>query len=217
MKTRITSRDLKNAGKPVIIVGYCGAQALLSGLQPVHYNAGIYGWNYDVYELQGTLIVTGYRFTGVPGKHADYELLRRYEKQAETMLYNYSFSYDDRMANIAEMRAAWIREALPASVTFHVPGGYTVIIDTDKVTVCDDAGNKGIRRIRLYGRLPMVGKRYFSCAAGAAGIVQYFSDYLEADTDLFTEILQYVCLQIIHNIDAGAAYLLQRCRHGNNI
>lgn len=42
--------------------GYCSAQYLLTGLEPVAYTAGKYGWDCDVYTLPGGVyICTGYR------------------------------------------------------------------------------------------------------------------------------------------------------------
>lgn len=48
----------------MIALGYCQAQASLNHFgydYKVGYNAGVYGWNYDLYRINGVDIVTGYR------------------------------------------------------------------------------------------------------------------------------------------------------------
>ena len=48
----------------MVAIGYCQAQAALNHFgydYKVGYNAGIYGWNYDLYRINGVNIVTGYR------------------------------------------------------------------------------------------------------------------------------------------------------------
>lgn len=71
MKFRITRKEiLASAPKERIIsVPYCAAQSLLRLHTPVAYNAGMYGWNYDVYHVNGYVICTGYR--GMPGRKVD--------------------------------------------------------------------------------------------------------------------------------------------------
>ena len=45
----------------IVTVGACELQDLLSGVDPIGYNAGICGWNYDVYVIGDVCILTGYR------------------------------------------------------------------------------------------------------------------------------------------------------------
>jgi hypothetical protein len=51
--------------------------------RPVAYSAGTYGWNFDVYEVGGVAICTGYR--GMPSKNdrGDYKLMRHYEELSQ--------------------------------------------------------------------------------------------------------------------------------------
>lgn len=66
MKAKYTRNQI--AAMPnVYSVGYCDLQCLLRGVEPIGYNSGVYGWNYDVYSLSGVTICTGYR--GMPGKN----------------------------------------------------------------------------------------------------------------------------------------------------
>lgn len=53
MAFRTTTKALKQ-GTPenkLFSVGYCAIASLLSCIEPSAYNAGVYGWNYDVYVI----------------------------------------------------------------------------------------------------------------------------------------------------------------------
>ena len=83
MKYKTTTRALKDGYAKIIRAGYCDLQALLSYRSPIAYTCGVYGWNFDVYEIDGVAIATGYR--GMPSKNSreDYKLIREYEALAE--------------------------------------------------------------------------------------------------------------------------------------
>ena len=58
---RITRNEINKEN--MVAIGYCQAQAALNHFgydYKVGYNAGIYGWNYDLYRIGGVDIVTGY-------------------------------------------------------------------------------------------------------------------------------------------------------------
>lgn len=50
----------------IVTAGACELQDLLSGVDSIGYNAGICGWNYDVYIIGDIGILTGYR---MPNKY----------------------------------------------------------------------------------------------------------------------------------------------------
>lgn len=78
-----TTRKAIVAGSPRLVsAGYCDLQALLRYHSPVAYTSGIYGWNFDVYEVNGLTICTGYR--GMPGRTANN--IRKYEEAARDAL-----------------------------------------------------------------------------------------------------------------------------------
>lgn len=58
---RATRKDIYNGAARVVRVGYCGAQNLLRGVDAFASNAGVYGWNWNAYNLGGVVIRTGYR------------------------------------------------------------------------------------------------------------------------------------------------------------
>lgn len=83
MKYKTTAKEVKNGYYKIISVGYCDLQSLLSYTSPIAYASGIYGWNFDVYEINGVAIATGYR--GMPSKNskADYTLIKEYEEKSQ--------------------------------------------------------------------------------------------------------------------------------------
>lgn len=64
----------------VYSIGYCQAQYLLMFTRKVGYNAGVYGWNYDVYMVGDDTIITGYQ--PFSAEKVDYNLLKEYEDEA---------------------------------------------------------------------------------------------------------------------------------------
>ena len=77
-------REAARYGEKVIACGYCSMQHLLHYQSRAGYACGVYGWNFDVYEFNGTIITTGYR--RMIGKTVDYALLKEYETAAEKII-----------------------------------------------------------------------------------------------------------------------------------
>lgn len=96
MKAKITSKQIRAESVYLVSVGYCDLQWLLSRHEPLFYNCGVYGWNYDVYEVYGVTICTGYR--GMPkGIKLDYETAKSYEEEAEELV---KHGERDRLENL---------------------------------------------------------------------------------------------------------------------
>jgi hypothetical protein len=83
MKYQTTAKAVKEGYPKVIRAGYCSLQNLLRNEAPVAYCKGVYGWNFDVYDIDGTAICTGYR--GMPSNESkeDYNLIHEYDNKAE--------------------------------------------------------------------------------------------------------------------------------------
>lgn len=78
-----TTRKAVVAGSPRLVsMGYCDLSTLLRYHSPIAYTCGVYGWNFDVYEIHGLTICTGYR--GMPGRTANN--VRKYEQAARDAL-----------------------------------------------------------------------------------------------------------------------------------
>ena len=100
MKCKVTSREIRaNYGDRIVKLGYCEAQTLLRDVAPFAYNAGVYGWNYDAYDIGGLCIVTGYRPIG---RSVSYNLVNNFEERASAMLDK------DYRADLSALRSSFI-------------------------------------------------------------------------------------------------------------
>ena len=97
MKFKVTRKEMKENYDAIISVGYCKAQNLLRYQDPIAYSAGVNGWACDYYDVGGVLISTGY---APIGESPDYDVLRKYESQAEKIGYDYNLSYGERRRQI---------------------------------------------------------------------------------------------------------------------
>ena len=78
MKYKTTAKAIREGACNPRSAGYCDLQNLLNNHSPIAYTCGVYGWNFDVYEVYGVTICTGYR--NMPG--ALLEGIREYEAKA---------------------------------------------------------------------------------------------------------------------------------------
>lgn len=113
MKYRVTAKEIRNGYGKKIAIDYCGAWHLLSNHEPVAYTCGIYGWNFDIYTVNGVTICTGYR--GMVGRHVDYALLREYENRARKVYENRKMDYYTRRAEIESLLSEFLNKAVAAA------------------------------------------------------------------------------------------------------
>lgn len=98
MKVKVTRNDLKRYWN-VVKVGYCDLYYLLSYERPFGYNSGVYGWNWDVYNLYGVVVTTGYRnLIGNQAVGVD-----EYETQAKCIIQNRNLSESERCEQITKL------------------------------------------------------------------------------------------------------------------
>ena len=109
MKYKTTRRDLLNYyGKDsALAVGYCDAQFLLRGFEPDSYTCGVYGWNFDAYDIDGVLITTGYRnLIGKPTR-----FVRSFEEKARKILsWDNPDSYEKKQEKVRRLCRLWIKK-----------------------------------------------------------------------------------------------------------
>ena len=94
MKYKTTAKAIREGSCNPRSVGYCDLQNLLINHSPIAYTCGVYGWNFNVYEVYGVTICTGYR--GMVGPRC--EGITEYEKKAEEILSweNKEMTYDEK-------------------------------------------------------------------------------------------------------------------------
>ena len=86
MKFKTTAREIREQGGRIVMAGYCDLQFLLKDTEPVAYTCGVYGWNFDVYIVNGLTICTGYR--GMVGRRANN--IREFEEKARALEKKYN-------------------------------------------------------------------------------------------------------------------------------
>jgi hypothetical protein len=92
MKYKNTRKAVVNGSVNVRSAGYCDLAYLLRNHSPIAYTCGVYGWNFDVFEVYGVTICTGYR--NMPGKRLDG--VAEYEQKAREIWGNYSMPYEEQ-------------------------------------------------------------------------------------------------------------------------
>lgn len=105
-----TTRKAIVSGTPekrLVCAGFCDLQMLLRNHDPVAYTAGVYGWNFDVYEVYGMTICTGYR--GMPGRRANN--IGEYEAKARALFDNKSISYEEMGEKIENLLREFCKQA----------------------------------------------------------------------------------------------------------
>ena len=110
MKFRATQKEIKANFDKIISVPYCSLQNLLCRESPIAYTARREGWAADIYGMSGGVaIVTGYAPFG--NIRPAYQLRERYEKQAESIRYNYSLSWTEQREQLKQLAKEFIKEA----------------------------------------------------------------------------------------------------------
>ena len=96
MKVKTTRKQIVATSPRLVSAGYCDLQNLLRPIDPVAYTAGVYGWNFDAYDVDGLTICTGYR--NMPGRRANN--IDAYEDRARAIWSDRSRSYEEQRADV---------------------------------------------------------------------------------------------------------------------
>lgn len=99
MKYRTTVKALREGACNLRCADYCDLQNLLRAHNANAYTCGVYGWNFDVYEICGLTICTGYR--GMPGKRL--VQIAEYEAKAAAVWDDYNKPYEQRCEEVENL------------------------------------------------------------------------------------------------------------------
>ena len=99
MKYKTTAKAIREGACNPRSVGYCDLQHLLTNHSPIAYTCGVYGWNFDVYEVYGVTICTGYR--GMVGPRC--EGVAEYEKKAMAIFHDEKLTYDEARSAVENL------------------------------------------------------------------------------------------------------------------
>ena len=98
----MTRNDVKKAFTKIYAADYCSLECLLKNQLRIGYNAGTFGWNYDVFSLnENVALRTGYR--NMPGKEIPTNITSYYNKRAEEIFHNPILSYEEKNKNLSEL------------------------------------------------------------------------------------------------------------------
>lgn len=81
MKTHTSMTRFTKGGYKVFRCGYCDLQYIMVGVEPQYYNAGVYGWNCNIYQYGNIVITTGYR--NMRGSLIPDDLIKKYSENAK--------------------------------------------------------------------------------------------------------------------------------------
>lgn len=107
MKFKTTAKALRDGCLRIVSAGYCDLQYLLRTKEPIAYTSGVYGWNFDVYEIDGLTICTGYR--GMVGRRANN--IHEYEQKAKKIWNNYNLPWALRENLVNNFLAEFVKQA----------------------------------------------------------------------------------------------------------
>ena len=107
MKFKTTRKAIVNGASRLVSAGYCDLATLLRNHSPIAYNCGVYGWNFDVYEVYGLTICTGYR--NMPGRRANN--ISEYESRAREIMQDDSITWQQRDAEVEKLLEQFCSQA----------------------------------------------------------------------------------------------------------
>ena len=100
MKFKTTRKSVKESGGTILKVRCCGLQSLLRFKDPIAYTSGVYGWNADIYDIDGVIIVTGYRPFG---NYSNYDHVAEDEKKARKIEEDYKLDWETRRNDVNKL------------------------------------------------------------------------------------------------------------------
>ena len=111
MKKKTTMKNIKANYKKVFYCGYCDLQHIMRLEEAQYYNAGVYGWNCDIYtdNEKGIAITTGYR--NMIGNRIPDELIKKYEDNAKKILeHPFAKSFDEKKKELDDNKENFFKE-----------------------------------------------------------------------------------------------------------
>jgi hypothetical protein len=110
MKVKYTRQEANNSNEFVLRVPYCDAQYLLDYSREIGYNRGLYGWNWDLYNVNERLnVCTGYR--SLVG-HIDSKtraITKKWEEKAKKIRNNWDLKYEDQKRGVIHCCKMWAK------------------------------------------------------------------------------------------------------------
>lgn len=115
LKCKVTKKELAESYYNIISIGYCTAVYLLKYKTPRFYYSNIYGWRFDVYEIDySTILTTGYEYLKTNKNQKEInKIIDKYNTRACKILQNYNYkAIDKRLDNNLNKCIKEIKEVL---------------------------------------------------------------------------------------------------------
>lgn len=109
-KIKTTAKAVRDAFDKKIALECCEAVELLRAHYPLLYTSGMYGWNFDVYIVDGVAICTGFR--GMTGIRPAHELVKAYEDRARDIWNEFDRPYKEQVEQVDALLMSFISEVL---------------------------------------------------------------------------------------------------------
>lgn len=110
MKFKATKKEMRNGYHRIIGTGYCNMAYLLKFRNEIAYSTRSEGWACDYYEVEGVLISTGYAPLESKNTHSTYDIIKKYDDQAQKIAYDYSMKWEDQKEAIEKLLHDYIKE-----------------------------------------------------------------------------------------------------------
>ncbi len=110
MKFEVSKKEMRNNYDRIISIGYCNAQWLLKYEEPIAYSTRVEGWACDYYDIDGVLISTGYAPLTAKNTHSNYDIVHRYNEQAEKIACDCTLSYEEQKAQVNALLKDYVKE-----------------------------------------------------------------------------------------------------------
>ncbi len=108
MKVQTTQKYIKTLYPKIVKIGYCDLQHLLHFEDAAYYNAGVYGWNCDIYCFGDIAIVTGYNPFG--NIKLDYNKIKEYDNKAYNIICDYNLTYEQQKEQVTDLLNKFLLE-----------------------------------------------------------------------------------------------------------
>lgn len=110
MKFKTTKKEILNFYPVTIKTSYCAIQHLLQYQNEIAYTCGVYGWNADIYNINGIAICTGYRPFGTV--FADYDICDKYDRLARELVNDWNMEHETKKEKVNNLLNEFISEVL---------------------------------------------------------------------------------------------------------
>lgn len=107
----LTKNEIKKQYETIIQIGYCDLYELIRTLEKIGYNAGVYGWNYDVFKLDyDTCVITGYRTFDKGTIRLTSDFIQYMDKKANEITNNNNLNYEEYEKQMDLLKNEFLRE-----------------------------------------------------------------------------------------------------------